>query len=231
MQILKTTLRTTVARYKLAVKWGVGSAGPRLVGSICSGSSVHRRWVVRPAERQTGSSTGCNTRHERGGDAGPMSCVAAPGPANRSPSAQAGNSWSFVKRKTGRHRGRKWGGGGEIKSITIDSVYETEEADGKWEREWQRVVGPENLTGGERKMNEKGNRMKENTHGERMRARKRAPKGRCTSTDTTFITWPMKIAFFTLWREGWPSQLHLISTMLDIQRKNTPLAQIAWLEG
>lgn len=100
------TLIMTLLRHKL-VEWRAGSAGPRLVGSICSGSCGGQ------TERQTGSTTGCNTRHERGGEAGPMSCVAAPGPAKRSPSAQAGNSWSTVKRETGRHRGRKCGREGE----------------------------------------------------------------------------------------------------------------------
>lgn len=227
-----------VIMYKRAVKWGAGSTGPRLVKSICSGSSVQQRWADRLAERQTGRSTGCNTRHERGGEAGPMSCVAAPGPANRSPSAQADNSWSTVKRKTERQRGRKWGREGrgaerEIKSITIDSVCETVRADGRkqQEEESDRQCRAKRMRwGADRKMNEKCNRMKENTNGERMRARKRTPKGRCTSIDTTFITWPMKIAFFTLRGGGWPSELHLI---LDTEKKkkNAPLAQIAWLEG
>lgn len=61
-------------------------------------------------------------------------------------------------------------------------------------REWQRVVGAVHETANGRKMNHKGNRMKENTNEEQMRA-KSTLKGLCSSTGTTFITWPMKIAF------------------------------------
>lgn len=98
------------------------------------GSGSGEVWSAGPvslAEKQTGISTGCNTRHERGRDAGPMSCVAAPGAANRSPSASAGNSWSSVKRKSGREGGREEA---EIMPITIDSVWDTEAAD---ERKWE----------------------------------------------------------------------------------------------
>lgn len=75
----------TVIRLKLAVRWGAVSAGPQLIRSVHS-------WSSRVISGQTGSSTGCNTRHERGGEAGPMSCVAAVGPASKSPSALASNS-------------------------------------------------------------------------------------------------------------------------------------------
>lgn len=134
-------------KHKL-VEWRAGSAGTRLMGSICPRSCCGK------TKRKTGSTTGCNTRHERGGEAGPMSCVAAPGPANRSPSAQAGNSWSTVKRKTGKHRGRKWGREGRSgrKRDTVNynrfCVWERGGADGrKWE-ESDRVVGLEMGVGG-----------------------------------------------------------------------------------
>lgn len=73
--------------------------------------------------------------------------------------------------------------------------------------------------GAERKMNEKGNGIEKKNRKNLMEKNgsERVPKGRCTSTDTdtTFITWPMKIAFFTL---AFPV-IQNITTVLDTERK------------
>lgn len=172
------------------------------------------------------SSTGCNTRHERWEETGPMSCVAASGSASESPSALNGRS--PVKMKTGGHRGKEFKG--KVDRKRVRQCHYNRFCLG--EKHDEKITGAnrerkDNLT---EEWNKRGVIKKKLMESDREQGRE-SKVGRCTSADTAFITKRIKITFFHLTKSflAFPATSHIQRARQ--LKKNTPLAQIALLEG